>query len=185
MALKYKIGDEVVLGENVRPYRTSYFTYFTPGTIVRIGELLDAGYTIYTIDGSRWWVNDNEINHKATEELQKSNETGDIVGKIEAVSDDNAKWVQTPDLKENATQTAPQSIVEGSFSNPFSTVYNSVSVFHKSNNEECLKISIDEGILVFQQECDGDIQEILLDFDAVGVVFSAANELIVQYKENK
>lgn len=178
MALKYKIGDLVVLGENVDTYRG-----FTPGAIVRIGELRnveigDGHYIVHTIygNGEIWGLYDNEINHKATEELQKSNETGDIVGKTEAVSDDNAKEVQTPGLKENAPQTAPQSLV---------AVYNSVSVLHKSNAEECLKISIDGKTLVFQQECYGDIQEICIDFDALGVVFSAANELIVQYKEKK
>ena len=132
-------------------------------------------------NGGYWWANDNGINHKATEGLQKSNETVDIVGKIGAVSDDNAEEVRTPVLQENAPQMALQSLVERSFS----TVYNSVSVFHKSNNEECLKIFIDGETLVFQQECYGDIQEICIDFDALGVVFSAANELIVQYKEKK
>lgn len=183
MSLKYKLGDVVVLDENVDTHKG-----FTPGVAVRIGELCSVGtdrehYTIYTLGskGRVWWVYEDEINHEATEDLQKSNETGDIVGKTEAVSDDNAKEVQTPALEESAPQTAPQSAVEGSFA----SVYNSVSVFHKSNANECLKITIDGESLVFQQECDGDIQEIRLDLNAVSVVFSAANELIMQYKEKK
>lgn len=183
MTLKYKLGDVVVLGENVDTYKG-----FTPGVKVRIGELCDAGtdrehYTIYTLGskGSEWWVYDGEINHRATEELQNSNETAYIVGKEQAVSDDNVKEVRTPVLEENAPQKALQSAVEGSYS----TVYNGVSVFCKSNTKECLKITIDGEFLVFQQECDGDIQEIHLDFNAVGAVLSAANELVVQYKEKK
>ena len=193
MTLKYKLDDLVVIGENVE---SDHEEYFTPGVLVRIADLcaegsVDEHYTISRVDGKggAWWVYDNEINHNATEELQKSNEMGDIVGKIESVSDDNAKEVQTPVLEENAPQMALQSLVESSFSNAYSnaysTAYNSVSVLHKSNNEECLKITIDGDILVFQQECYGDIQEICIDFDAMGVVFSAANELIVQYKEKK
>jgi len=200
MSLKYKLGDVVVLGENVDTSRG-----FTPGVKVRIGGLCDAGtyidhYTVYTIDSkcSRWWVYDDEINHKATEELQKSNESPYIAGKEQAVSDDNAKEVRTPVLEENATQKALQSAVEVESNHScdtFASVYSSVSVFRKDRvkegdsifySEGTTKITIDEDggeFLVFQQDYSGEIQEIRLDFGAVGVVFSAANELIVQYKE--
>lgn len=186
MTLKYKLGDVVVLGENVgRDYRE----YFTPGVLVRVEQLCDEGniydehYTIYRIDGEggAWWVQDSEINHEVTEALQKPNETAYIVGKEQAVSDDNVKEVRTPALQDNTPQTALQSAIE----NTYSAVYSSVSVFHKSNAKEAVKITIDGKFLVFQQERDGDIQEILLDFNAVGAVFSVANELIMQYKEKK
>ena len=99
MSLKYKLGDVVVLGENVDAYKS-----FTPGALVRIGQLCRVGsndqhYSIYPMGSrdSQWWVQDSEINHEATEALQKSNETGYIVGKIEAVSDDNA-WFERGEL---------------------------------------------------------------------------------------
>lgn len=197
MALKYKLGDEVVLGENVAVYKS-----FTPGAIVRIDQLhdnnhMDDHYTVSRVDGKGevWWVYDGEINHKATEELQESNETAYIVGKEQAVSDDSAQEVRTPALEENAPQTAPQSAIEADSNHScgaFASVYSSVSVFRKGSvkggdgifySKGSTTITIDEGggFLVFQQGCDGDIQEILLDFNAVGAVFSAANELMLQY----
>jgi len=77
------------------------------------------------------------------EALQKSNETGDIVGKTEAVSDDNAKGVRTPVLEESAPQTAMQSPVEGSFA----SVYSSVSVFRKGSVKEGDSVFCSEGLL--------------------------------------
>lgn len=187
MGLKYKLGDVVVLGGNVL---RDYEEYFTPGILVRISALCDEGgvdehYTIYRLDGKggAWWVYDGEINHKATEELQKSNEIGDIAGKTEAVSDDNAQEVRTPVSEENAPQTAPQSAV-GSYS----TVYSSVSVFRKGSIKEGDSIFYSEGttkitivedgeFLVFEQ----DGREIYLDFEEVDAVFSAAKKLMLQY----
>lgn len=189
MALKYKLGDVVVLGENVD---SDYGKYFTPGVKVRIDRLhdnnhLDEHYTVYRVGGKggKWWVYDDEINHKATEELRESNESGDIVGKTEAVSDDNAKEVRTPALEDNAPQTAPQNTVEDSYS----TVYSSVSVFRKGSVKEGDSVFCSEGsttisiieddvkFLVFHQ----DGREIYLDFDEVDAVFSAAKKLMLQY----
>jgi hypothetical protein len=89
MSLKYNLDDVVVLGETVDTHKG-----FTPGVAVRIGGLCDAGtdvehYTIYTLGskGRVWWVGESEINHEATEELQKSNESGYLVQKISAEND--------------------------------------------------------------------------------------------------
>jgi len=89
MSLKYNLDDVVVLGETVDTHKG-----FTPGVAVRIGGLCYAGtddehYTVYTLGskGRVWWVGESEINHEATEELQKSNESGYLVQKISVEND--------------------------------------------------------------------------------------------------
>lgn len=192
MSLKYKIGDIVVLGENVDAYNG-----FLPGVKARVGEVCfsaegDNYYTIYHVDGEGrpWWVEGFEVNHEATEALQAEMARSYIrepinVAENSPLIDDNAKEVRTPALDENAPQTAIQGAVEGSFA----SVYSSVSVFRKGSVKEGDSVFCSEGsttisivedcvkFLVFEQ----DGREIYLDFDEVEAVFSAAKKLMLQY----
>ena len=200
MTLKYKVGDRVRIIEGGWGISDSDVESLS-GEVFEVISHLPDGY----FDGDGYLLSpslftrfdytpgeDGFIGGKAlqlVEDLQTSNETAYIVGKEQAVSDDNAKEVRTPVLEENAPQTAPQSTVEGSFA----SVYSSVSVFRKGSikegdsvfySEGTTKITIDEDggeFLVFQQDYSGEIQEIRLDFEEVDAVFSAAKKLMLQY----
>lgn len=91
MTLKYKVGDVVVLAENVEQNRRKTFV---PGVAVKIDQLCDfnSGDEHYTVilvtDPSYfWYIKDDEINHETTALLQMANESGSLVQKISGEND--------------------------------------------------------------------------------------------------
>lgn len=86
MTLKYKVGDVVVLAENVDRNRDKTFV---PGVAVKIEQLCshnsnDEHYTVSLVSdpSDYWYIMDKEINHNTTAFLQMSNESGYLVQKI-------------------------------------------------------------------------------------------------------
>ena len=85
--LKYKVGDVVVLAENVDQNDEQTFI---PGALVEIKVIPDDEH--YTValkndPSDIWWVTDDEINHEATALLQTSNKSGYLVQKISVEND--------------------------------------------------------------------------------------------------
>ena len=95
--LKYKVGDVVVLAENVDQNDEQTFI---PGALVGIKVIPDDEH--YTValkndPSDIWWVTDDEINHEATAKLQTSNESGYLVQKISVENDVVSSAVNTSD----------------------------------------------------------------------------------------
>jgi len=89
--LKYKVGDVVVLADNVDQ---NYNKTFVPGVAVKICQLCDHNsndehYTVSLVSGPSdyWYIKDDEINHETTAFLQMSNESGYLVQKISVEND--------------------------------------------------------------------------------------------------
>lgn len=115
MTLKYKVGDVVVLAENVEQ---NWSKTFVPGVAVKIDQLCDFNsndehYTVSLVSdpSDYWYIVDKEINHETTALLQMSNESGYLVQKISvendvvssAVSDNESKpqdnsWYENGEL---------------------------------------------------------------------------------------
>lgn len=96
--LKYKIGDEVVLGANVDFAITRGIV---PGAIVKIVYLHEQSenphYTVQCGDNLPWWVEDCEINHEVTkvfnrhsgvpqEAIQTSNENPPVLSFLSRIT---------------------------------------------------------------------------------------------------
>lgn len=101
MSLKYKVGDVVVLAENVEQ---NWRKTFVPGVAVKIedkyeNQTCNDHYTVtLKSDPSDFWcINDSEINHEATAKLQTSNESGSLVQKISVENDVVSSAVNTSD----------------------------------------------------------------------------------------
>ena len=95
--LKYKVGDVVVLAENVDQNDEQTFI---PGALVEIKVIPDDEH--YTValkndPSDIWWVTDDEINHEATALLQTSNKSGYLVQKISVENDVVSSAVNTSD----------------------------------------------------------------------------------------
>ena len=101
MTLKYKVGDVVVLADNVEQ---NWRKTFVPGVAVKIDEKFENQtcndhYTVtLKSDPSDFWcINDSEINHEATALLQMSNQSGYLVQKISVENDVVSSAVNTSD----------------------------------------------------------------------------------------
>ena len=101
MTLKYKVGDVVVLAENVEQNRRKTFV---PGVAVKIDQLCDdiindEHYIISLMSNPSdyWYINGSEINHEATAKLQTSNKSGYLVQKISVENDVVSSAVNTSD----------------------------------------------------------------------------------------
>ena len=95
--LKYKVGDVVVLAENVDQDDEQTFI---PGALVEIKVLPDDEHYTVALKNDPfdiWWVTDDEINHEATALLQTSNESGYLVQKISVENDVVSSAVNTSD----------------------------------------------------------------------------------------
>lgn len=104
--LKYKVGDVVVLAENVEQNRNKTFI---PGVAVKIDQLCDFNsndehYTVSLVSdpSDYWYIKDTEINHETTALLQMSNESGYLVQKISVENDVVSSAVNTPDNEPKA-----------------------------------------------------------------------------------
>jgi len=156
MTLKYKVGDVVVLVENVEQ---NWNKTFVPGVAVKIYQLCDHNrddehYTVRLISDPSdfWYIKDDEINHEATEAPQTSNQkpsfvsffTSVIVAKNKSVSDIGELLYD-----ENTTKIYLEDEGGGAF-------------------------------LIVEQDYNGAIQQIRLDIDEVDAVFSAIKQLVNQ-----
>ena len=99
--LKYKVGDVVVLAENVDQ---NWRKTFVPGVAVKICQLCghnsnDEYYTVSLVSdpSDYWYIKDDEINHETTALLQMSNESGYLVQKISVENDVVSSAVNTSD----------------------------------------------------------------------------------------
>lgn len=99
--LKYKVGDVVVLAENVDQ---NWNKTFVPGVAVKICQLCDRNsndehYTVSLVSDpyDYWHIVDKEINHETTALLQMSNESGSLVQKISVENDVLSSAVNTSD----------------------------------------------------------------------------------------
>ena len=106
MSLKYKVGDAVVLAENVDQNRRKTFV---PGVAVKIDQLCDFNsndehYTVSLVSdpSDYWYIKDAEINHETTALLQMSNESGSLVQKISVENDVVSSAVNTSDNESKA-----------------------------------------------------------------------------------
>src|SRR5690606_3112564 len=104
MTLKYKVGDVVVLADNVDQ---NWRKTFVPGVSVKIDQLCDHNsddehYNVRLVSdlSQVWYIKDEEINHEATETLQTSNESGSLVQKISVENDVVSSAVNTSDNEE-------------------------------------------------------------------------------------
>ena len=104
--LKYKVGDVVVLAENVDQ---NWRKTFVPGVAVKIDQLCDLNsdgehYSVKLVSdpSDYWYIKDAEINHEATAKLQTSNESGYLVQKISAENDVVSSAVSTSDNQPKA-----------------------------------------------------------------------------------
>ena len=86
MTLKYKVGDVVVLADNVEQ---NWRKTFVPGVAVKIDEKFENQtcndhytVTLKSDPSDFWYIDDSEINHEATALLQMSNQSGYLVQKI-------------------------------------------------------------------------------------------------------
>lgn len=103
MTLKYKVGDVVVLADNVDQ---NWRKTFVPGVNVKIDQLCDHNsddehYNVRLVSdlSQVWYIKDEEINHEATETLQTSNESGSLVQKISVENDVVSSAVSDNQLK--------------------------------------------------------------------------------------
>jgi len=103
MSLKYKVGDVVVLAENVEQ---NWDKTFVPGVAVKIDQLCDHNsndehYTVSLVSdpSDYWYIVDKEINHETTAFLQPSNESGYLVQKISVENDVVSSAVSDNQLK--------------------------------------------------------------------------------------
>lgn len=99
--LKYKVGDVVVLADNVDQNRRKTFV---PGVAVKIDQLCDFNsndehYNVSLVSdpSDYWYIKDAEINHETTALLQTSNESGYLVQKISVENDVVSYAVNTSD----------------------------------------------------------------------------------------
>ena len=100
MTLKYKVGDVVVLADNVEQ---NWRKTFVPGVSVKIDQLYpNTGEEHYVVKlvtdpSDFWYIKDDEINHETTALLQMSNESGSLVQKISVENDVVSSAVNTSD----------------------------------------------------------------------------------------
>lgn len=78
--LRYKVGDEVVLGVNVD---VNTLRGIAPGAIVKITDVHECSepphYTVRHGNNLHWWIEDKEINHEVTEMWSKYKPTQEPV----------------------------------------------------------------------------------------------------------
>lgn len=100
MTLKYKVGDVVVLADNVDQ---NWRKTFVPGVSVKIDQLYpNTGEEHYVVKlvtdpSDFWYIKDDEISHETTALLQMSNESGSLVQKISVENDVVSSAVNTSD----------------------------------------------------------------------------------------
>ena len=103
--LKYKVGDVVVLADNVDQ---NWRKTFVPGVSVKIDQLYpNTGEEHYVVKlvtdpSDFWYIKDDEINHETTALLQMSNESGSLVQKISVENDVVSSAVNTSDNQPKA-----------------------------------------------------------------------------------